>query len=722
MLENLSEIIKLTDSSSANMTDIQPSKPIFDLAEEKNLSGFIHHLVNSDVEYNLVWKRVSGNEIRTLIKIPMAWENSDYCRLIIRYFHSNTFKKYSLRHKKTIIQHIQTLFNFLDGLDKNTDPNTSSILFPMYFRHANNTYREYTNYKRRITLRGVLLWAKNEVSRGNTIQYWSDVTRRILRELPNIAPPRSAAMQSATEKANADVDDYDFFIAIRSYCAWFLLKMYNLKEQILSFDQNLKADIMSLVITNGKKEIECSLSNTDLKYNFRNVEVLDLHARLKIAIIEVAKVDLMILEISYIRNYAVWVDTKKFIFKHQKLPEISAETMRNTIKDDFFSLGFSLYELLVPTTSEVFAMNFLLSTERIQSTGQDRLDLGQCKLTPKGVRIIGFEKPRSSSSGKSTAIYANNSIIYDVFTKWKDSMGLFYELNPNHLRFNKLVPITCAQVCDGLKCLSKANIPFYLPLLFKSFSSDCAKFDEPRSKVFIDSSQGNIKPFFSKSKLTCQYRIRVYNRVGSNSIAQSRALIEQSPINILSSMANDELDAGLSAHSPITKKNVYKDRTTSNSILKAGRDFSKEVSKKMIKDANKVSLLLENTILLTVDQVEEKLGYKSQWSKCAEMESLNRVVAEAEKKGYSVGTFAELSHDGKTIVICTSLVAAFIKGEINHIDRNMDILMETNPLKENSYKLRKLFLSEILNNFPKKIVREGDAILLNYDFPFPPLS
>lgn len=716
----------MTTSSNSTAGVAHISDSLFDLGDENNLNVQIHHLINSNLEYSLVWQSDSGRSLRTSVRIPDRWERSDYCRLIINFLYSKTFKDFSTRHKKSILSHIQTFFDFLTELDKNTDPNATSILFPKYFRHVNLKYSEFTNFKRKISLRRVLLWAKDETARGNPVEHWNDVTRKILKSLPDTPPPRSTAIPSSTEKVKTDVDDYEFFLSTRSFFAWYLLKMQALKEGVLRKDISLKDDILRLAKKKGLSEITHPLSDTFLVQGKYSEETIDLHNRIKKAILEVSENNVMLLEISYFRNYSVWMETSEFIHNHLQLPNITIDAVREAIANKFFALGFSFSELLAPSISEVYAMSNFLATDRIQSSGQNQLTLDQCKLTPKGVQVVGYEKARSSDSGKSTAIYSKNTVAYAVYSKWKESMEFFYELQPDHIRLKKFIPLTTEQIRDQIKYLTKDNLSFYLPQLFSCISKNTAISEDPRTKLLLDSLHGKIERTISettrKGVTRYQRRVRVLDRLGHQSIAQSRALLEQKPINNLSSSANDEIDANLSAHSAATKKNIYKDRTTSNTVLRAGREFSKDVSQKMIDSAAAVSHLLKNTSILTLNQVEEILGFNSQWSKYAEVESINRVVAEAEKRGYSIGTFAELSHDGQTIIICTPMVAAFIQGEINHIDKNVDGLFSINPHKVDKFKLRKLFLVEVLKNFPRKVVKDGINLLSKYDFPYPPLS
>jgi len=716
----------LTTYSNSTSGDAHSSDSLFDLGDENNLIGQIHHLINSNLEYSLVLQSDAGTALRTEVKIPDGWERSDYCRLIIKYLYSKIFKDFSPRHKKSILSHIQTFFDFLTELDKDTDPNTTSILFPKYFHHVNLQYSEYTNFKRKISLRRVLLWAKDETARGNPVEHWNDVTRKILKSLPDTPPPRSTALPSSSEKVKTDVDDYEFFLSTRSFFAWYLLKMQALKEEVLRKDISLKDDILKLAMKRGLSEITNPLCDTFLAQGKYCEETIDLHSRIKKAILEVSENNLMLLEYAYFRNYSVWMETNELINNHLQLPNITIDAIKEAIGSKFFALGFSFSELLAPSISEVYAMSFFLATDRIQSSGQDQLTLDQCKLTQKGVQVVGYEKARSSGSGKSTAIYSKNTVAYAVYSKWKESMEFFYELQPHHIRLKKFIPLTTEQIRDQVKYLTKDNLSFYLPQLFSCISRNTAISEDPRTKLLLDSLHGKIERANSerthKGVIRYQRRERVLDRLGHQSIAQSRALLEQKPISNLSSSANDEIDANLSAHSAATKKNIYKDRTTSNTVLKAGRDFSKGVSQKMIDSATSVSSLLKGTSILTLKQVEEVLGLNSQWSKYADIESINRVVVEAEKRGYSTGTFAELSHDGQTIIICTPMVAAFIQGEINHIDKNIDGLFSINPQKVDKFKLRKLFLAEVLKNFPRKVVKDGINLLSKYNFPYPPLS
>jgi hypothetical protein len=409
-------------------------------------------------------------------------------------------------------------------------------------------------------------------------------------------------------------------------------------------------------------------------------------------------------------------------------PQFDKEKLLEKLKSDHFPVGYPLLEIIHPTVSEANSLSYLLATERIQVTGQDNLSLNDCELDHKGVQFVQFDKPRSSKKSKISAHYASVTHIYDVYKTWKEGSIKYHEIYENGARKDKFNFLLVEQIGDKMKIFSLPSALYYTPLFFNSLSRKEAIKEESRCELYMDSMVDAYKVMSNtirKQKNGKNYTLKTVRpslNVGINALSQTRALLESKPIDGLDTEANDLLDASLSAHTPGVKKDVYKSRARSNCVVKSGFEFSKSVSDKMIDDANRVAKLLERTKVVTLKDLEIQLGIQSPFDKYSESESINKLLDEAEKNGYTVGAIAELNNDGKTIVICTPLVAALILGEIRHIDSHIDDLKNINPFKVNQYKTRKIFLHEVIDSFPNKIIKEGKEMLSKYNFPYPPLS
>lgn len=474
---------------------------------------------------------------------------------------------------------------------------------------------------------------------------------------------------------------------------------------------------------------KCFVDRSHNIESFTGEDLFNIHQRVKAVILKIVERDESenaLLEFACVSSEPFLSDVL-YNIRAGKTPKFNRGEMLKRFRRKDFPLGFPFLELFAPSNSEACALSYLLATERIQQTGQDRLSIDDCLLDHKGVQFVGYEKPRSKDKSKISPHYSSKTQIYQVLEVWKKGVQAYHKFDRKSVRKGMYNFLTVGQARDKLKKFSKPSCLFYLPLLFNSLSSKQAIREEPNSKMYIDVMLGaysvaNIKIKNNEGKIWDQVIIRPTNRVGVKALAQTRGQLESKPISGLDSKANDLVDASMSAHTPETKKNTYKSRSASNSVLKSGFEFSKSVSDKMLEDAHSLTDLLESTELVTLKGLEIKLGYQGLLDKYSEGEKVNELLTQAEKQGYNIGAIGELNNVGKTVVICTPLVAALILGEIKHIEENIESVMNANPFKVGQYNTRKLFLNEIIGHFPKKAFKLGKKMLSEYNFPYPPLS
>lgn len=651
-----------------------------------------------------------------VLEIPDKLLDSDLVNLIMEYLYSTHVSRFTEATKFSALAQLAKFFEFVESIDK-VSLNDAAIVYPKYKKYLEKKTKETNAYKLFMAVGKVLRWAKNQDAIGNTPKYWTEVTKDTLNRIPLIPANRSKPMQTVSKALQFDeVDDDVLLLSIRSYATYFLDKSYQLREFIKTKSPEVFFAVEEILLDKGLMDLGLNSSLMTNSLSAREYKTLD-GVAYKNRLFDLKKLLISVLRsapeglIEFFPSLIDHNQIKDLLYKSvidDVWPPIQAN-WQSTLKLE--KLNFPLVNLFFPTIPEQIAMCYLLSSDRIQPSGINRLKIDNFRLTNNSVQICDFNKARAGK-GFDTPVYKSNSPVFKAYLRWFNMFSWLHEacvLN----RVNHFMPSTTTKLNHQIKMLSMSTLDWYAPLLMDGRQRSIAISECPEVEYFVKAMNGKIGDRHNRGA-------RVKNKPSFLSVAHSRAILELQPIRGLNSELSDDILAGLSAHSIETSRNTYKDRTDSNNIVRSGRMFSADIAQNMEELAQSAKILLNRTSIVELEEIEKTIGF-ARGSKDFS-DSIDSLLEHANAMGYEIGLAGEISDNKITYVICTPLIAGLIQGEIKHIHKNLSQLQNESPSRFRIHNTRLVYLELVLEHFDSNIVAEGRKLLDKYDFPFPPLS
>ena len=134
----------------------------------------------------------------------------------------------------------------------------------------------------------------------------------------------------------------------------------------------------------------------------------------------------------------------------------------------------------------------------------------------------------------------------------------------------------------------------------------------------------------------------------------------------------------------------------------------------MIEDASKVAFMLKKTEVIDLEKASEILGLHSPAKNIEQLVQKSKVEID-------LGILGELSINEKTIIITTEITSALIQAYIERLDIALSIVFENNKEHYQALITKKIYLLELLDRFPSKIVQDGKDLKERLNFEFPEL-
>jgi hypothetical protein len=184
----------------------------------------------------------------------------------------------------------------------------------------------------------------------------------------------------------------------------------------------------------------------------------------------------------------------------------------------------------------------------------------------------------------------------------------------------------------------------------------------------------------------------------------------ESEINGSSRYSEQNVSAELTAHSKATKHNIYKNRSYSKEVIESERDFGAQVGNLMVQEALKIRTELDNVKHLTLEQVRDLLGITNEINKVEEL--LEQVDIEL---------WGGFQHRGETIIITSDITAMLLKGYIEHLRLELPKLFLDDKQKGQEAQKKLAYLSSIFDKFPTFMQYQGEAMLSEFEIPYPSL-
>ena len=386
----------------------------------------------------------------------------------------------------------------------------------------------------------------------------------------------------------------------------------------------------------------------------------------------------------------------------------------------FPALSFPVY----PTVDETLAMEWLLACDRVQLTGIQQLNIEDNVLhdeEKKTIQLINVVKHRSSESQETDKYHNDN--MYRAHSNWarliKNADDFVTGVDGKYIppvprasvrsrsqrSFHKLrmsLWLMCTegtstnrQLKDDLKGTQHEKAVESFLSLLRHHLLDVKKTSEQIMSI--------RKTSVGKQKRRAKGELGVLG-IGVKSIAQTRAIVD-----------NQVISGRLIGHNRETHENEYRNRTRSSLVNGESATWAADVGNAMKHEAER---LFANSEFVSVSDLKKVL-HISDVTNIDDLEEIRSIIDAAENDGYVAELTTELKKHGKTYIMLTPWTAALIKGQIQHIDSEIQTYEITNKQKLLQVQTKQMYLSLLLERFPEKTLAEADEILEEYDLPYP---
>ena len=404
--------------------------------------------------------------------------------------------------------------------------------------------------------------------------------------------------------------------------------------------------------------------------------------------------------------------------------------------------SFSPLHIFSNTLAEEQVFQWFLASERIQTSGLERLKLSDVKFDTADISKskqvqIKFYKGRGDKY-YSTSIFNRNTPAFNAIRNYVNNeiemtekitggvprVGYLFQTRIKKLtRFSvqiantSMLPIKLLGIKGThmhSKCISEVEgAEAFLNVLERVNDSNAKRIKQSHDyDVLLSRSRKDKSIAISKKSTVMTERML---SVSLSSIAQSRALME-------SEDSDDDVrvTAVLSAHSEYTHNNSYADRYENIGKNPESKDFnfSARVGDEMVILAKKVAGFRAKVDLLNEQNINKRLGIS--YSLKMEIDDpvkFDVFLSDARLKGFEVGILGEISDETTTYIIQTPITCALILAYIDHIEKNIESVSVDNDRRAKLFDIHKIYLKDIVSRFPKKIVKKAKS--LNIIFPFP---
>ncbi|MDP9523601.1 hypothetical protein [Pseudomonas putida] len=372
--------------------------------------------------------------------------------------------------------------------------------------------------------------------------------------------------------------------------------------------------------------------------------------------------------------------------------------------------------------AEEVCLHWLLAADRIQASGQNSLSIEDVDLTSTHL-TINYKKQRSNIQERSSTAHKKKSLNYKVIkehiTLRKDFCNSFQRLDkkPGYFFQYPGMPSQnhASRAIEPIVIACLPNSTLYREIT--RLQPDAKLFQEFFLKV-VDNNTTHYKSCREKSDaIEEDLKSR---RLTVNVIAQSRAIVDPEEPQTKSPFdryASEDVEADATAHSAEVSSSVYKGRSQTVHRLSKRRKFSEAVGKLQEEDARKLSSLIGRTKILSINQLDEYLGWETTPFKDENMSEFNLFVSNLEAEGYSCTPFGYLNNPTKTerIIVKTPIVAALI---LSYIQGCQAVLRQASTEERaHSIILNLCYAKMVLEHFDQATINLGKKTLEDYCIP-----
>ncbi|MFJ3449689.1 hypothetical protein ACIPM0_15925 [Pseudomonas sichuanensis] len=368
---------------------------------------------------------------------------------------------------------------------------------------------------------------------------------------------------------------------------------------------------------------------------------------------------------------------------------------------------FDVRSLLSTCKTEEICLRWLLAADRIQQSGQEGLLLNDFDLT--GTQLtINYTKNRSETPDRMSATYKKKTQHYKIYQyhlelRRKFSSLLKYdELNPEHF-FQYESPFSRKQ-----RTASRTYGPIFFSCQPGTHAYRVIAEKYPGAKLFQRFySELGTQNDTDKSK---DYGIAQTRGVTANIIAQSRAIID--PVKPSNSRGYDryaraKVEAAATAHSEQVAQAAYRIPSRTSHRLNRRSDFVSAAGSLQEADARKLSIYMSKTSVMSLEEVNNLLGWTVSYYTSADLLNFNDLVARAEAKGYSCTPFGSFTsnYDQERVIIKIPETVALI---LSYIDGcKIELASSSTKERDHAMILNIAYARLVLEEFDQRTLSDG---------------
>ncbi len=688
---------------------------------------------------------------------------------VIGYLNSIHFKKLSPSTRYSTFLIVTQFFTFLESF-KNDDQVSFNILeeYLIYLRvKANENHSGFSIYRKINVLSGCFYWAYSNEKLFYSNQ--NNLFRKYHQHAPNVQKPESNKQPGLSQIfSDCPFNDTEMLDSLKKLCVWIINHESDLRDEILKL-KNVnqlvekikrksiyKKPMINSVLNNGDSDKSREFYGS-LISSLKNCKNLVLKERIlqavyhpfdeKVLTEEQQNFLLEHLLMSSREGLSPKCRVNYLLSQKLSTPNCPFNLRKKGINSFYISFRYlPLRNLLVPSDMEMFAMQLLLASEKMNPASIKELTLDDVAVVKKGIQFQ-HKKDRRPTSNRAnvTALHPLGSVLgktYLRFLKNRESAEQYY----NGSDRNKLLNFSVQAVREGFLGMSRHSIEgskyfeklleensFIRKKLINSFEGEVQVLD-PIFWLITKIQNNNYEVMEEERNLS---RIRHKNEgekfsrtdfVSKKSISLSMSAVRQSAITsqdakIFSNsghFSDPQVIAQLSNHSLSVHNEIYLDRSTAKEKIGLDRQFTSRIGELMVSDSEKIRDLVNRTKVYDHNEALEELGLPRTDKSASE-----KLAKEIDALGIDIDLMDSFSINGMKIFLANKTTTALIIKYLEHIRTNFDeISIDDSPkLTKATLAARDYcYFSSILQKFPTDVRKEGEAYAKSLSFEYAKLS
>lgn len=705
----------------------------------------IHSINKSDKSVTVFGVDGNGKPARVNVTIPDSLQSHSLIRLYIGYLKSPVFLRQSssTRYGKAIdIRHFITFIKSTPEFLNGSIPFDVINLFLIEQKKVSNKtsfYGQELNLKTPITI----VLKKNK---GIDSKYYDHTLADYLAFCPNFPPPKSNPKKSIAElfgQNNCPYNDTELIQSLRLACCFLLNKFTEIRGDILS---NKK------IASYLSKLKACKYQNVILLKNPQSLNLTADAPQLKLInksswkklkkINELIHQEVINLDDPFLTEWYTSgsFPTPKKDSEESKLTKINwlikfKKSNQITLSSNKYKLrrydNLTPRFLVEPSDFESFLIQCLLASDSVQRSGITSHTLSDFSYNEESSQLEYRKERRKKTS--ATPIYTRQSLPFECYTNFLKQRIISSNANIN--TSNKTIHYNNIATGKGHIGYSTKSLKFFELLITKTsdiqeiYKRELGSEGEPFlwliNKIWHQNQLARLEtPQISAKKRNgldqSGYAKKENKLIGltPDAIAMSRKHMDDvsniraktSKASNKEAVASEAIKAELTAHSPAVKQNKYKNRSNSKESIDSELNFGAQVGNLMVDEALKLGEQLSSIEFIDPPKLRELLGIKREF-----------ITNEEILEQVDIELWGGFEKNGQIMILVSDTTSMLLKGYINHLNSELPKLFLDCERKGQEAQKKLAYLSEVFNNFPVKIQKQGENMLSEYDIPYPSL-